>query len=134
MLTIARAHGRFLGATKMTPSVRGAVIACSKGDFETLPASTEKAGHEIKATFRRLYFKVKVKLSPAERKLVAQQRRRHGIRGRTPDYRKVSFWVRAAIILDTARQEAEAKRRAERIAAIMCTLGIHEAMNSQDRA
>jgi hypothetical protein len=117
MLAIASAHGRFLGATKMTLSVRGVVIACSDDDFETLPASTEKAGHEIKAAFRRLYFEVKVKLTPAERKLVAQQRRRHGIGGRTPDYRKVSFWVRAAIILDTARREAEAKRRAERIAA-----------------
>ena len=117
MLTIARAHGRFLGATKMTPSVCGVVRACSEDDFKTLPASTEKAGHEIKATFRRLRFKVKEKLTPAERKLVAHQRRRRGIPGRTPSYRKVSFWMRAAIILDTARQEAEAKRRTERIAA-----------------
>lgn len=75
MLTIARAHGRFLGATKMPPSVCGVVIACSEDDFETLPASTGKAGHEIKATFRRLRFEVKEKLTPAERKLVAHQRR-----------------------------------------------------------
>ena len=117
MLAIARAHGRFLGATKMTSSIRGVVIACSKDDFETLPVSTKKAGHEIKATFRRLYFKVKVKLSPAERKLVAQRRRQRGVPGRTPSYRQVSFWVRAAIVLDTQRQETDAKRRAKRISA-----------------
>ena len=117
MLTIARAHGRFLGATKLTPYVRQVAAGCPEDTFETLSASTETAGHEIKATFRRLRFTVKEKLSPAERKRVAQRRQRRGIRGRTPSYRKVHFWVRAAIILNTARQEADAKRRARRIAA-----------------
>jgi transposase len=117
MLTIARTHGRFLGATKMTPYVRRVVAACTKEEFETLPGSTEAAGHEIKATFRRLRFMVKEKLSPAQRKRVAQRRRQRGIHGRTPSYREVHFRVRAAIILDTARQEADAKRRARRIAA-----------------
>ena len=117
MLTIARAHGRFLGATKMTPYVRQVAAGCQEDTFETLPASTEAAGHEIKATFRRLRFTVKEKLSPAQRKRVARRRRQRGIRGRTPSYRKVHFRVRAAIILDTARQEADAKRRARRIAA-----------------
>ena len=117
MLTIARAHGRFLGATKMTPCIRGVVAACAEDEFETLPASTEKAGHEIKATFRHLYFEVKEKLTPAEHKWVAQQRRQRRIPGRTPEYREVRFWVRAAVILDAARREAEAQRRAERLAA-----------------
>jgi len=117
MLTVARAHGRFLGATKLTPYVRQVAAGCPEDTFETLPASTEVAGHEVKATFRRLRFMVKEKLSPAERKRVAQRRRQRGIRGRTPSYREVHFWVRAAIILDTTRQEVDAKRRARRIAA-----------------
>jgi transposase len=117
MLTIARAHGRFLGATKMTPYVRRVVAGCPEDTFETLSTSTDAAGHEIKATFRRLRFTVKEKLSPAERKQVAQWRRQHGIRGRPPSYQEVHFRVRAAIILDTARQEADAQRRARRVVA-----------------
>jgi transposase len=117
MLTVARAHGRFLGATKLTPYVRQMAAGCPEDTFQTLSASTEAAGHEIKATLRRLRFTVKEKLSPAERKRVAQRRRRRGIRGRTPSYREVHFWVRAAIILDTARQKVDAKRRARRIVA-----------------
>ena len=117
MLTIARAHGRFLGATKLTPYVRQVAAGCPEDTFETLPASTEAAGHEIKATFRRLRFVVKEKLSPSERKRVAQRRRQSSIRGRIPSYREVHLRVRAAIILDTTRQEADAKRRARRIAA-----------------
>jgi transposase len=117
MLTIARAHGRFLGATKLTPYIRRVAAGCSEDTFETLLTSTEAAGHEVKATFRRLRFTVKEKLSPAERKRVAQRRRQRGILGRTPSYREVHFWVRAAIILDSARQKADAKRRTRRIAA-----------------
>jgi len=101
----------------LTPYVRQVAAGCPEDTFETLPASTEAAGHEVKATFRRLRFMVKEKLSPAERKRVAQRRQQRGIRGRTPSYREVHFWVRAAIILDTARQEADAKRRARRIVA-----------------
>jgi transposase len=117
MLTIARVHGRFLGATKMTPYVRQVAAGCPEDTFETVPASTEAAGHEIKATFRRLRFRVKEKLSPAQRKQLAQRRQQRRIRGRPPEYREVHFRVRAAIILDTARQEADAKRRTRRIEA-----------------
>jgi len=117
MLTVACAHGRFLGATKLTPYVRQVAAGCQEDTFETLSASTEAAGHEIKATFRRLRFTVKEKLSPAERKRVAQRRKQRGIRGRTPIYRKVHFRVRAAIILDAVRQETDAQRRTKRIAA-----------------
>jgi len=117
MLTIARAHGRFLGATKMTPSIRRVVAACSEDEFETLPASTEKAGHEIKATLRWLRFKVKEELSRARRQRVRQRHRQRGMPGRTPRYRETHFRMRAAVILDTARQEADRERRAKRIAA-----------------
>ena len=117
MLTIARAHGRLLGATKMTPSIRRAVAACSEDEFLTLPVSTEKAGHEIKATFRRLRFQVKEKLSPAGRERVHRRRRQRGIPGRTPRYHETHFWMRAAVILDTTRQKADRARRTERIAA-----------------
>ncbi|MCP4536564.1 MAG: hypothetical protein GY832_05405 [Chloroflexi bacterium] len=111
MLLIGRIHGRFLGAMKLTPYVRGAAIGCREEEFETCSVSTKKARHEIKATFRRLHFRVKVTFSPAERKQVARWRKRHGIHGRIPQQRQVRYWVRAAIILDTARQQANAKRR-----------------------
>ena len=61
----------------------------------------EKAGHEIKAAFRRLQFEAEVKLSPAERERAAEWRRQRGIRGRIPTYREVHFWMRAVVILDT---------------------------------
>jgi transposase len=115
MLTISRAHGRFLGATKMTKSIRSVVAGCLEGAFETLPDSTKAAGHEIKATFRWLHFKIKEKLSESERERVRQWHRQQGIRGRTPSHRDTHFKVRAAIILDTQRQKADAKRRAKRI-------------------
>lgn len=117
MLLIGQMHGRFLGAMKLTPYVRGVVVGCPEEEFQTLSASTERAGHEIKATFRRLYFRVKVALSPAERERVAGRRKRHGGHGRFPNHQKVRYWVRAAIILDTARQKADAKRRTRRIEA-----------------
>jgi hypothetical protein len=117
MLLIGRMHGRFLGAMKLTSYVRGVTIGCREEEFKTLPVSTEKAGHEIKATFRRLYFRVKVALSPAERKQVARRRKGHGIYGRIPKQRQVRYWVRAAIILDTARQQADARRRTRLIEA-----------------
>ena len=117
MLLISRAHGRFLGATKMTPHLRKVVAACLEEEFETLPTGTEKAGHEIKAAFRRLRFEAKVKLTPAERERMAEWRRQRGIGGRIPTYREVHFWVRAAVILDTERQERDAQRRLRRIAA-----------------
>jgi transposase len=115
MLTICRAHGRFLGTTKMTKCIRNVVVSCSEGEFETLPASTKAGGREIKATFRWLHFKVKEKLSETERERVRHWRRQKGIRGRTPSHRDTHFKVRAAVILDIQRQKADAQRRAKRI-------------------
>ncbi|MFQ5616183.1 MAG: hypothetical protein ACE5GO_06965, partial [Anaerolineales bacterium] len=115
MLTIARVHGRFLGPVDWTPSIRAVVTGCPEKDFQTLPTSTARAGHEVKATGRRLRFKVKEKLSDDERKQLAQRRRQLGVRGRVPTYRPVHFWMRAAVILDTARQKADAERRLRRM-------------------
>jgi len=117
MLLISRAHGRFLGPTKMTPRIRRVVAACAEDEFVTLPASTDEADHEVKATFRRLWFKAKVKMTPAERDREAARRRRLGIGGRHPTYREVHYWMRAAVILDTERQKSDAKRRSKRIEA-----------------
>jgi len=116
MLVIARAHGRFLGPVDWTPYIRRVVAGCPAADFVELPYSTQ-AGHTIKATARHLRFKVKEELSDEARKRLAQQRQQRGQRGRTPKYRKVHFWVRAAIIWDTARQEADAARRLRRLVA-----------------
>ena len=57
MLTIARAHGRLLGPVDWTPYIRRVVAGCRDEEFQALPYSAE-AGHPIKATFRRLRFKV----------------------------------------------------------------------------
>lgn len=116
MLTIARAHGRFLGPVDWTPYIRRVVAGCRDEEFQALPYSTQ-AGHPIKATLRRLRFKVKEPLSQAARHRLARWRKRHRIRGRVPEYREVHFWVRAAVILDTARQQADATRRARRMRA-----------------
>jgi transposase len=117
MLLISRAHGRFLGPTKMTPHIRKVVAACSEDEFVTLPASTDQAGHKVKATFRRLRFKAKVKMTPLEREREAARRKRLGIGGRHPIYREVHYRMRAAVILDTERQKADAERRCRRIEA-----------------
>lgn len=117
MLSIARSHGRFLGPVDWTPYIRTVVASCPEKDFETLPTSTKIAGHEVKATSRRLRFEVKEKLSDDERKRLAQRRRQRRLRGRVPIYRHTHFWMRAAIILDTARQKADAARRIQRIEA-----------------
>jgi hypothetical protein len=101
----------------MTPRIRRVVAACSDEEFETLPISTEQAGREIKATFRRLHFKARVKMTPDEHKRVAAWRQRRRIRGRQPIYREVHFWMRAAVLLDTGRQKRDAKRRLRRIEA-----------------
>lgn len=103
----------------ITSSVSRNVVRSARSTavgFETLPASTEKAGHEIKATLRWLRFMVKGELSRARRERVRQQHRQHGMPGRTPRYRETHFRMRAAVILDTARQEADRERRAKRIA------------------
>jgi hypothetical protein len=92
MLLISRAHGRFLGPTKrcpepvegMTPRIRRVVVACREDDFVTLPSSTDKVGHEVKATFRRLWFEAKLEMTPAEREREAARRRKLGISGRRP--------------------------------------------------
>ena len=111
MLVIARAHGRFLGPVKWTHAIRSTVAACREEEFRLLPHSSRKAGHAIKAVFRHLHFKVKEELSDAEREQLAQQRRRRKMRGKTPSYRQVRFWMRATIILDMAKRKADAKRR-----------------------
>ena len=117
MLLISRAHGRFLGPTKMTPHIRRVVAACSEDNSVTLPTSTGQAGHEVKATCRRLWFKAKVKMTPAEREREAARRSKLGIGGRRPIYREVHYWMHAAVILDTERQKADAERRRKRIEA-----------------
>jgi transposase len=111
MLVIARAHGRFLGPLKWTHAIRSTVAACREEEYRLLPNSSRKAGYPIKAVFRHLHFKVKEKLSDAEREQLAQQRRRRKMRGKTPSYRQVRFWMRATIILDIAKRKADAKRR-----------------------
>lgn len=111
MLAIARAHGRFLGPVDWTPKLRRLVAACSDAEFQELPASSVRRGYVVKAVFRRVWFKHKEPLSESARKQLKQWRKRHHIRGRSPQFRKVHFWMRAAIILDTARQATDARRR-----------------------
>jgi transposase len=115
MLTLARAHGRFLGPVAWTPSLRGIVAACDLSEFKVLPVSSQQAGHEIKGVSRRLRFKVKEKLSPAARQRMAHWRKKRGIRGKTPQTRTVHFWMRAVIILDPERQKSDAVSRQKRI-------------------
>lgn len=122
MLTIARAHGRFLGPTDWTPASRRVVAAIPTEAFTPLPLNTAVAGHPIKATLRRLNFKIKAELSETDRKRLAHWRKQRGLRGRTPKYREVHFWMRAAVILDTARQQADATRRQRRIKAYQAEL------------
>ena len=117
MLAINRAQGRFLGPVKWTSALRKVVARCQDQHFRTLPDSTKMYGHALKATFRHLRFKVKEELSEKERKRVRARRKKQGKRGRTPQYCETSFRVRAAIILDTARQAADAARRERRIQA-----------------
>jgi transposase len=111
MLTIARAHGRFLGPLDWTPTLRGLVAACPEVEFQELPASSARRGYPVKALFRRVWFTHKEPLLEAARQRLKEWRRRHRIRGPLPKYHKVRFWMRAAIILDTARQAADAQRR-----------------------
>jgi transposase len=111
MLAIARAHGRFLGPVDWTPKLRRVVAACSDDEFQELPATSARRGYAVKAIFRRVWFKHKEPLSETARKRLKQWRKRHHMRGRTPQSREVHFWMRAAIILDTARQAADARRR-----------------------
>ncbi len=117
MLCIARAHGRFLGPLDWTPYLRRVVAGCPLSSFETLPLSSQAAKSELKATFRCLHFTVKEKLTDSEQAQLAQWRQQRKLRGRTPTYREVHFRVRATIILDTARQAADAQRRLKAIEA-----------------
>jgi len=64
-----------------------------------------------------LHFKVKEPLTDQARQAMAQRRRQQHQRGRRPSYREVHFWVRAAVILDTARQTADAAQRQRRLQA-----------------
>jgi transposase len=111
MLTISRAHGRFLGPVDWTPSLRGVVAGCQDSEFQELPASSARRGYAVKAVFRHVWFKHKELLSETARQGLKAWRRKHRIKGPCPQYRKVHFWMRAAIILDTARQAADAQRR-----------------------
>jgi transposase len=111
MLAIARAHGRFLGPGDWTPNLRRLVAACSDDEFQELPATSDRRGYTVKAVFRRVWFKHQEPLSENARKWLKQWRKQHRIPGRIPQSRKVHFWMRAAIILDTARQAADARRR-----------------------
>jgi transposase len=117
MLTIARAGGRFLGPVDWTPYIREAVSRCQDKHFQTLPDSSQARGHLIQAAFCTLRFKVKEKLSDQERERVKARRNRQRKPGPTPKYRKTRFRVRATIVLDTARQAADAARRQRRIQA-----------------
>jgi len=115
MLLIARAHGRFLGPVVWTPTIRGIVTVIDEAEFETLSLSSQKTGHEIKGVFRRLPFKIEEKLSPQGRERMNRWRRKRRLPGPTPKSRTVHFWMRAVIILDPQRQEADAASRLKRI-------------------
>ncbi len=117
MLAIARAGGRFLGPVDWTPYIREVVSRCQDKHFQTLPGSSQDRGHPIQAAFCTLRFKVKEKLSDQQRERVRARRSRQGKLGATPKYRKTRFRVRATIVLDTARQAADAARRQRRIQA-----------------
>jgi transposase len=122
MLTIIRAHGRLLGPTTWTPELRQIVAACDEAEFRPLPLSSATAGHEIKATFRWLPFKVKEEMTPAQRQRTAHWRKKQGLRGRVPKKREVRFRMRAAIILDPQRQQTDAARRQKRVEAYQVQL------------
>ena len=115
MLAIARAHGRFLGPVDWTPYLRTVVAHCPDEQFQPLPLSSQRAGHPIQAAFCHLRFRVKEKLSDQERQQVQARRKQQRKRGAAPKYRETRFRVRAAILLDTARQAADAARRERRI-------------------
>lgn len=133
MLTIARAHGRFLGPVAWTPTIRRIVAACDPSEFKVLPVSSQKAGHQIKGLYRRLRFKVKEKLSPAARQRMAHWRKKRGIRGKTPHTRTVHFWMRAVIILDPERQKSDAASRQKRIQLYQSQLDWVQARLNQGR-
>ncbi len=115
MLTIARAHGRFLGPIVWTPTIRGIVAAIAASEFETLPLSSHKAGYQIKGVSRKLPFKVKEELSPQRRERMKHWRKKRRIPGTTPKSRTTHFWMRAVIILDPERQKSDAASRHKRI-------------------
>ena len=111
MLTIARAHGRFLGPVDWTPRLRNLVARCPENAFQELPQSSTRRGYPLKAVLRRVWFKHKELLSAAARQRLQKWRRKHHIRGALPKYRKIRFWMRATVVLDTARQASDARRR-----------------------
>jgi len=115
MLLIARAHGRFLGPVVWTSAIREIVAAIDASEFETLPLSSQKAEREIKGVFRRLPFEATETLSPTERERTKRWRKKQRLPGPTPKKRKTRFWMRAVIILDPARQKADAASRQKRI-------------------
>ena len=115
MLLIARAHGRFLGPVVWTKDIRKIVTAIDVSEFETLPLSSKKTGRELKGVFRWLPFEAKEKLSPKARERTKRWRKKQRIPGPPPKKRKVHFRMRAVIILDPVRQQADAASRLKRI-------------------
>jgi hypothetical protein len=115
MLLIARAHGRFLGPVVWTPAIRGIVAAIAETEFESLPLSSQKAGRQLKGVFRRLPFKVEEELTPRRRERMKRWRKKRRLPGPTPKSRPTHFWMRAVIILDPARQQADAASRLKRL-------------------
>lgn len=105
MLTIARAHGRYLGPLKLTDTQKALIARIPEAAFKPLPYSNQ-AGRLYRAVFRRFWFKVKEPLSEAARERLRKRRR-----GRPPQNREVRFWVRAAVILDEAKRKRDAARR-----------------------
>jgi transposase len=106
MLTIARAHGRYLGPLKLTDTQKALIARIPAAAFKPLPES-DQAGRLCRAVFRRFWFTVKEPLSEAAR----ERRRKRRRRGRPPQNREVRFWVRAAVILDEAKRRRDAARR-----------------------
>jgi transposase len=130
MLAIARAGGRFLGPVDWTPYIREAVARCQDKQFQTLPDASQACGHLIQAAFCTLRFQVKEELSDQDRQRVKARRKWQKKPGPTPKYRKTHFRVRATIILDTARQAADAARRQRRIRAYEAQLDwVHDHLN-----
>ena len=107
MLLISRAHGRFLGPLKLSDAQKQYIASIPEREFQRLCYS-EEAGRTYRAVFRRFWFKVKEEIIPP-----ARRRRRR--RGRTPRYREVHFWMRAAVLLDEDKRRRDASRRKRKI-------------------
>jgi hypothetical protein len=79
MLTISRAHGRFLGPVDWTPNLRRVVAGCRGAEFQELPISSARRGYAVKAVFRPIWFKHKELLSETARRAADAQRRERAL-------------------------------------------------------